>query len=302
MVRVLRTDSPSYVDRMERRHPEGTVLSRLCALGAVVGLGGFLVIGACLFWTDPGGLADHWSSLTIYPWWTLVLVGAGLVASTVALLSRTASRARCASGVAGVVAAELSGLGIVASQHWQPSFGMGGGYAGDVRELERLALSIGVTGALVALVSLGQVLLLRSEPASVSRRARRTATLVGAGMVVVVPPAIGIGAGEDRDLTSLVAYALIYSAPWGLAVIVTGWLDRLTATAVLVTCSTCALLVAVGPQMTDLVVGEARPALLLAAAAPAYVLWTRRPSAGAEARERPPRSAGGPPPRGLTRT
>lgn len=247
-------------------------LDRLCSAIAASGL---LVVAACLFWPEPEVLASReWSSRTIYPWWTVVLGAVGLCTSIVALCSLRTSRTRWMPGVTGVVAAELAGLGIVAAKHWQPAFGMGGGYAGDAEELQRLAVLIGATGALVALVSLGQMLFLRTTR-SRSGPTKRTFWLLGAGLIVLLPPAIGIGAPEDRDLTSLAAYTLIYSAPWGVAVIATAWLDRSAATAVLVSCAACASLALVGPQMTDLVLGEPRLGFLVAVATSVLALLIR---------------------------
>lgn len=244
------------------------LVDRFCS-GVVVG--GFAVIGLCLVAPDPGRIVwSDWSSHTIYPWWTIALAGAGLVAGFVALRAAplaTASTRLVAAlpGLTGVLAAVLAGSGAVAIKHWKPASGMAG-YAGDLDLLRRVALVIAVVGAAVALVSLLQ-LAMRGFTTRPSRsRPTWVALVAGTGLVLGLPLAIGAGSSEDRDLTSLGAYALIYAAPWGLSVLATTWLRVEAAVMVLAGCLLAAALAVVGPQMTALVLGGGSPGFVLAAA------------------------------------
>src|SRR5690242_8600368 len=101
-------------------------------------------------------LVRDWSGGTIYPWWAELYVVVGVVASVVSMLLR--NRARLVVPAALVVmAAQLAGLGLVAVKHWEPSFGMGGGYAGQLPELVDLAWVVGVAGCVAAVAAIAQL-------------------------------------------------------------------------------------------------------------------------------------------------
>jgi hypothetical protein len=91
----------------------GAAAGWLTRLAGLVILGGFAVAGVALAGPSGGG----YSHGSIYPWWTWMLVLAGVSAGAVVLLApaaRGGPSARAATCVALVVRAELAGTGVVA--------------------------------------------------------------------------------------------------------------------------------------------------------------------------------------------
>lgn len=182
-------------------------------------------IGVVVF-TVPGqtGVAGHDGTLYGVSRWALLVA----LAATGALLAGTARiRARRAIAAAGaIVALQLVGTGVVAVKHWRPFSGMTGfGYAnlGTVRMLAGI-LTI---SAVVAVIALLVVLRRGDGHTSVAATRRRViAAATGAVIAVGVPVALGAGDGQTWDVTSLGAYALLYSIPWGLGFALSGWLER----------------------------------------------------------------------------
>jgi hypothetical protein len=235
----------------------------------------FGVIAVCIVAPAPTRAVRDWSSTTIYPWWSLVLAVGGLaLAVGSAVVPRVREMGAVPAAVGGVFAAELAGLGIVAVKHWHPAFGMGGGYSGDLHVLQALALLVFAAGVVAATASLVRLVVHGALPRPESQKIRRTAVAVGGAVLVLLPVAIGGGGFGRLDATSLTAFALIYSAPWGISIALTGWLGRTEARAVLAACSLCAAMALVGPQMTDLV-GQAFLAFGLALAAVVATLVSR---------------------------
>ena len=221
---------------------------------------GFLVAGIAMSKPDFSRLLGHWTGATIYPWWAALYVVVGVVASVGSLQIRDQDRALALPTLSVVMAAQLAGLGLVAVQHWKPSFGMVGGYAGKPEELVKLAWVLGFAGTIATLASIGQLVSARAFPIRTSVTDALPLVGVGALIVLMLPFGIAEGDSELQDLTSLGAFVLIYSAPIGLTVACTAWLlPRLRLTAI-VSCALAAAFSALD-LMTDLSLLHGRPVL-----------------------------------------
>jgi hypothetical protein len=254
-------DGWSLPNRSSRAARPASVARMRRAL-ALVQLLGLATALAAMLAPAPRTLLEKWSSFTIYPWWTLVLfgVGAGAAAVSVAAPAGATRVLAATAGVTGVLAAQVGALGVWAQKHWLPAFGFGGGYAGDVDELEQLAWIVAGAGILASLAAVGQLLVQHDWPrpvASVTRWRR-----AGSGVAVLVGlPILLAGADPDlADLTSVVAMALIYGIPWGVSLAGAGWLSRHGALGVLAGCFISATLSAVAPS-NQITGDEARAAL-----------------------------------------
>ncbi len=229
---------------------------------ALVQLLGLATAFAAMLAPAPRTLLEKWSSFTIYPWWTLVLfgVGAGAAAVSVAAPAGATRVLATTAAVTGVLAAQVGALGVWAQKHWLPAFGFGGGYAGDVDELEQLAWIVAGAGILASVAAVGQLLVQHDWPrpvVSVTRWRR-----AGCGVAVLVGlPILLAGADPDlADLTSVGALALIYGVPWGVSLLGAGWLSRHGALGVLAGCFVSATLSAFAPS-NQITGDEARAAL-----------------------------------------
>jgi hypothetical protein len=237
----------------------------------------FAGIALCILAPAPSRILSVWSSATIYPWWTLALAVSGVGLALVSTIVRKGgSLAVTSAAMAGVFAAELAGSGLVARKHWHPAFGMGGGYLGDLRDLQWLALVVFAAGTTAAVASLARLVVAGALPQHVPRWLRWGSAVAGLLVVALLPVGIGVGGGaDDTDATSLAAYALIYAAPWGLSIVLTAWLTPTAARAVMAACAVCALLALIGPQMLDLVYPQPHLAFALALAVMVVVLLAR---------------------------
>lgn len=210
---------------------------------------GFVVAGAAMVAPDPSLVLRRWSSVTIYPWWAAVYVVLGVLASSVAHRAGDDSRpARMLPTASVVVGAQLAGLGLVAVKHWKPSFGMGGGYAGQPDHLVWLAWLVAAGGAAVVLAAVAQLLLSGTFPVPAFARDARYAVL-GAVIVLVLPFGIAEGDPGLLDATSLGAFVLIYSGPIGVTVAGAAWLAERHRVAALGSCAAAATLSAAAPML-----------------------------------------------------
>lgn len=221
-----------------------------------------VLIGAVLSWPAVPLTRWHYASgQTIYPWWTWLLVAAVAAAGAVVVVAPDGVAGRRwrsgAAGVALVAATQLVGTGVVAARHWRPAQGMGG-YPGETRILQALAVLL----AVVALIAVGVAVAQLALDRVIGRRApaARSALLVAGVAVTSLLPALMLD-GQDRAVTMWGAAGLLYAGPWGLAIVATAWLEWLPATIVLAAVAGCASLAAVGPHMSELLLADdARPA------------------------------------------
>jgi hypothetical protein len=213
---------------------------------------------------------------TIYPWWTWALIAGGALAGLVALVAGVrAPVVRLAAGAAGFVAgAQLAGTGLVAHKHWEPAFGMGGGF-GDYAHVDtykRLALLVAVLGGLAAVAAIGQLW----AAGAFDRRAGKAVVgafmAVGIAVIVAAPPALMAGEGASAAPRLWGAMGLVYAGPWGMSVILAGWVSRPAAIALSVAVLGSVAAVAVGPQMVDLLANA--PTTVCAAIAAAIAALT----------------------------
>lgn len=222
---------------------------------AVVQLVAFVVIGAAIVEPDRDRvLSGHWLE-TIYPWWAAALVTAGAVcACAVLLLGRSLPVVVAgATAVTAVSSAQLAGLGVVAFKHLEPAFGMGGVYAGSLDALRRLAVVIGIAGVLGALSAVASLIAQRQFRSSVSSTARAMHLVAGVLVILLLPVTISQGDSDMLDATSLGAVALIYSLPWGVAILAGGWSSRAVGLTALVACALSAAISALARSMAYLI-------------------------------------------------
>jgi hypothetical protein len=220
---------------------------------------------------------------SFYPSSSGVLAVAMLVAG-VALAVSASRGARpwrsFASAVAAVTAAQLAGMGLVAFKHWKTHAGYGAN-VGNVTEQRALAALMALTCAAALIVVAWRLVTWGDIPARVAVVPRWAAAAGGLSLVLWLPGSIGGSLPDNHDATSLVAYALIYSLPWGVAVALSGWTARPTALTGLLAVSASAALASNGEPMIDLVLGhqaQHRPFAIAAAVALAVaglrLVWT----------------------------
>ncbi len=180
--------------------------------------------------------------LTLFGPGQWVLAGTLLVLGVVMLQpGQSAARGPArgpAAAAATVIATMLTGTAIVAYRHWQPAAGAGGcgvwNNQPTLKVLAALTVLVGAVAAALALRSLPGTA--RPGTAAVSQRGdvpRTVALVVGVGVLVGLPVLVGGGAAETQDLTSYGAYALLWSLPWGAGLVLSAWLPRHQALAVL---------------------------------------------------------------------
>jgi hypothetical protein len=239
---------------------------------------GFLVAGIAMTAPDFSRLIRDWSGATIYPEWAALYVLVGVVASGVSIL-RGRARALMMPTLSVVMAAQLAGLGLVAVKHWNPSFGMGGGYAGEPDELVKLAWIIGIAGTIATVAAIAQLVGAEAFPVRTSVRDAIPFVGVGTLIVLLLPFGIAEGDSELQDLTSIGAFVLIYSAPIGLTVAGAAWVLRSLRVTAIASCAVAAGLSALD-LVTDLSFLHGRPALLATAvllvALAVAVAWSSR--------------------------
>lgn len=229
---------------------------------ATIQLLGFVVVGIAMTAPDPSRIVRDWSGSTIYPWWAALYVFVGVVASLVSMLIRDGSRSQMAPTFLVVMAAQVTGLGLVAVKHWKPSFGMAGGnYTGDPGDLVTFAWVVGVAGGIATLAAIGQLVSGRAFPIRTTARAGFLFGGIGTLILLILPFGIAEGVPALWDLTSLGAFVLIYSAPIGLTVAGAAWLSQRLRLAATASCAMAAACSALG-LITDLSYLHGRPALV----------------------------------------
>ncbi len=221
------------------------------------------------------------SGTTIYPVgiWALVLGGLAAGLGSVALSVQESPRLRSVvASVALVCSLQLAGTGIVARKHWRPAFGVGGDYGngydslGQLQSMSVLIAAAGFIGAAAAAIQLVQT---RAVCRQSDVRLRWLCVIAGLAVIAALPLVIKNGAYNASDLTSWGAVGLIYAGPWGVVVMLTGWLTRPSAVAALLSVTASMLLAVVGPQMTGLVYPSPTGPFAVALLAPLLLLTAR---------------------------
>jgi hypothetical protein len=135
--------------------------------------------------------------------------------------------------------------------HWKPASGIASYGAGQLPEVEHLALWIAVAAGIATLVAAWH--LLATRDVGLSRRTSTWAAQLGFGVVLVtlLPLLLAVTEVGGPALTTWGAAGLVYGGPWGVAVVVSAWSSRAATGALLETVLVCAGLAALGPQIVD---------------------------------------------------
>lgn len=229
-------------------------------MGGLFLLGCGVAVFVCLK-PGSGGLGN-----TIYPWSAYVMALA-IALCGVAIVVGSHATAETLLGPAAAVAfasaMQLGGLGAVAVKHWQPAFGMGGGY-GNVHDLVHRAwviVGLSIAAGLVALLILAVG---RAFTSDVPVGVRWACNVAGVLTMAVMPLLVGVGSSQNRDATSLGAYALIFALPWGIGLLLAGWLRRSASLWLIGAVFVSALLALSKAWMVDLIFWRAQPIFLVA--------------------------------------
>jgi hypothetical protein len=179
---------------------------------------------------NPGFFSDG-QALFEWPHWAFVavLLVAGL------MLTRAANTPMAAA-VALVVAAQLAGAGIVAQHHWRGAAGPACGYWTNQQLIKTTAIIAAVAATIAALACLQVVWATRrASPAparSLGTPVHLASMVVGVLVAVALPFLLAVGDSAAQDRTSLGAFALLWSLPWGGALVLSAFLARPVAVAV----------------------------------------------------------------------
>jgi hypothetical protein len=228
---------------------------RTLATGIVLGLVCVGCVAALSIRAQPDrSAAATWTLYPVVTWMFVALLAAGAVLTVVGAFGRS-SWAVAGATVAGVGAAQVAGMAVVAARHWHPVTGMGGN-AVNLVQLEHTAVVLAILAGAGSLVALWLLWRLQAFPVAVGRTARVGCVVAGAAILVGMPALAGWPDPENRDVHSLLAYALMWSLTWGVAVALCGWLNAVAATAALGVVTACALLTAVLTPMQDIVFSD----------------------------------------------
>ncbi|WP_101522952.1 hypothetical protein [Nocardioides houyundeii] len=174
-----------------------------------------------------GALAMLLRPHSIQPWWLPLLVAMRMAAVVLGLRREWEAGSQVAVLVGSVTAAAY---GAVGAKHWRPVIGFGWPHEGTIESYERLALVGGVLAGLAGLLAL--VRLQQLGVLVIDGRRIRGGLMIGGALGVLVILVTAAGSRDDRDLRSLLAFALLYGVPWGGAVVLSALLpERLAAVA-----------------------------------------------------------------------
>jgi hypothetical protein len=203
---------------LRTREPVGTTARHTVGLMVTaVGAGSLVILSVQP--TLEFRISQHMSVFTAYEWLlALTLVGVGLAIA----LSGPFSEIGAASGA--IVAAQLGSAGAGAFKQWYSFFGPRGGDSSRHDDLEVLAL---VMSALCLLAVAGCLWYLVQRNVftndAASTQVRCALVAIAVAIIVGLPIALSI---EDNSTNweTLAAFGLLYSLPWGIAVLAAGWL------------------------------------------------------------------------------
>jgi hypothetical protein len=182
-------------------------------------------IGTVLIRAEPNGETAY------LPGAWVELIGL-TVGGFILLFNRVGRSHQIARGVSAVLAAQLAGSAIYAFRRWVPIGGFGGGVANIVL-LRVAATAMAVTMVIASSTCLSALLREGGTRAPLPRAVRGFALGAGVGVVCGLPFILGDGRSTTTDLTSIGAYAILYSIPLGGALVATAWLADVPAFAVL---------------------------------------------------------------------
>ncbi len=241
----------------------GAAAAWLARLTGMVVVCGFGAAGIALAGPRPSGYLHG----SIYPWWTWLLVVAGVLSGAVLLLAPARHMARTAAAcVAFVVGAELAGTGVVARVHWKPASGMASYGAGQLPDVERLAVQIALGAGVATLAAAGLLLATRTLSTQHWDGSGWGLVTVALGLAALLPLVLASSEVGGPRVTTWGAAGLIYAGPWSVAVAASAWSHRHACSALLSTVLGCASIATIGPQMVDLFTGPGSSGLFLVVA------------------------------------
>ena len=208
-------------------------------------------------------VGTYHSLYTKYAW----ALAAALLLAGVAVVVAASTGARLIGAFASaggvVVGAQLGATGAVAHHHWKGWFGPGQPGYGHLDELKLLSLALG-TLCLGAVLLLIRALLRQHvlERSATSTFARAALAVIGLVVIAAVPYLLAV---DDNVVTTqtYLAFAALFSVPWGVAIIASGWLSRWAAAGACVTVIGSAVLA----TTTDHVISVGSPDLAFGTAA-----------------------------------
>ena len=210
--------------------------------------------------------------LTLFSWTHWLLVGILLASGLLLALQRGHVMSLVAASSGLVSAGMLAGVSVVAYKRWHPAGGMSGcGLPRNHYALQSMSILAAAAGALAFLACLGVLRRL-------GMGARREVLPLGVGALVAVllPIVLAVGGPDTRDVTSLGAFALLWSLPWGLSLALSAWLVRPAAVTI---GATVAVTSVTGYPHYELVLFNSHLAVVIAGLGAGIVVaaasWTR---------------------------
>jgi hypothetical protein len=183
-------------------------------------------------------ISEYMSVYTKYEWvLAVILVVAG---ATIAVGSGTLGTLGAACGA--IAAGQLGSSGATAFKQWYSFFGPTGFDSTHHEVLERLALVMAGLCLFAAVACVGYLAQRHAfRDDATSGPVRAGVVVTGVAVMIGLPIVLSIG-DNSTELGTFAAFALLYSLPWGIAIVVSGWLIRSTAMGVYATVLVSAVL------------------------------------------------------------
>jgi hypothetical protein len=142
-----------------------------------------------------------------------------------------------AAGVTLISAGLVFGTAVWAMKSWASYRGVIGLDFQRVDKMEQLTVFVVAASLVAASLALSWLALSGGISTNAGTKLRNASVVAGVITILVVPPMIGIGSGDEAmmDVTSLGAFALRFSLPWGMAFILAAFLVRPAALGALTT-------------------------------------------------------------------
>jgi hypothetical protein len=218
--------------------PRATARAAVGSLVAAVGVGSLVILAVQP--TLELHVSQYMSVYTRYEWFLAVSL---VVVGVVMTIAEPFDRPLAACG--GILAAQLGAAGAGAFKQWYSFFGPTGYDSLHHDELEFLALVLAGLCLAATVVCIGY-LAQRHAFISGATQGLLRAGLVVMGVVIIIGLPIALSINDNStELETLAAFALLYSLPWGIAVMVGGWLTKTAAIGAYLTVTVCALFAAV---------------------------------------------------------
>jgi hypothetical protein len=189
--------------------------------------------------------------LTIYGWSHAALAITLLVAGLLLMVVRQHDAVVGLTAVAGLYAAQLAGTGLVGVRRWPLYWGCCAPPVSQQELVRNLPWAMALACAVTALISLAALArrFLRSRPDHAT-----VALPVALAVVASVPV---LAAGAASDVGDIVAWGLMYSLPFGIALAVSAFLPRGTALALIAAVASSAGMAALDGSFIVLVIPPA---------------------------------------------